>query len=62
MRGNVADRTHFNKTVMAIVFPVRSSERYGRKGWRRPCDRGTDSGPGATGTSERRDFAKLPGC
>ena len=33
--GNVADRTHFNKMVMTIVFLVRSAERYARKKWRR---------------------------
>lgn len=40
---NVADRTHFNKMVMTIVFLVRSAERYARKKWRRLCDLGIDS-------------------
>ncbi len=40
---NVADRTHFNKMVMTIVFLVRSAERYARKKWRCLCDLGIDS-------------------
>lgn len=34
---NIADRTHFNKTIMAIVLLVWSAERYDRKRWRQRC-------------------------
>lgn len=40
---NVADRTHFNKMVMTIVFLVRSAERYAGKKWRCLCDLSIDS-------------------
>lgn len=40
---NVADRTHFNKMVMTIVFLVRSAERYARKKWRHLCDLSIDN-------------------
>lgn len=40
---NVADRTHFNKMVMTIVFFLRSAERYTRKKWRCLCDLSIDS-------------------
>lgn len=41
--ANVADRTHFNKTVMTIVFLARYAQRYARKKWRRLCDLSIDS-------------------
>lgn len=47
MRENVADRTHFNKMVMTIVFLVRSAERYARKKWRHLCDLSIDSSAAA---------------